>query len=126
MSLRTSSAALAFAVLAGCGAPSPEPGGVTMECATGGAADLAPVCTVNEVKAMDEDAYLVIWHSDGGFRRVRYLAAEARVEVLDGAEQATEFVPEPDGSLAFAIAGDRYRLPADFVSGRADPQPTPQ
>jgi hypothetical protein len=126
MSLRTSSAALAFAVLAGCGAQSPEPGGVTMDCATGGAPDLAPVCSVYEQKAMDEDAYLVIWHPDGGFRRVRYLAAEGQVEVLDGAEQATGVTREPDGSLAFATAGDRYRLPADFVGRRADAQPTPQ
>ncbi|MFM7377181.1 MAG: hypothetical protein ACKO1O_03480 [Erythrobacter sp.] len=126
MPSRTSNAALAFAVLAGCGAQSPDPGGVTMDCATGGAADLAPVCSVHEQKAADEVAYLVIWHPDGGFRRVRYLAAETQVEVLDGAEQASGVTREPDGSLAFAIAGDRYRLPADFMSRRADTQPTQQ
>jgi hypothetical protein len=115
-----------FAVLAGCGSQSPEPGGVTMDCATGGATDLAPVCSVREQKAMDEDAYLVIWHPDGGFRRVRYLAASSEVEVLDGAEQATGVTQEPDGSLAFAIDQDRYRLPADFVNRRAAAQPGPQ
>lgn len=126
MSLRISSAALALLVLAGCGEQSPEPGGVTMDCATGGAADLAPVCSVSEQKAMDEDAYLVIWHPDGGFRRVRYLAADKRVEALDGAEQTSGVTREADGSLAFAIDGDRYRLPADFVNRVAGPQPTPQ
>ena len=126
MCLRISSAALALLVLAGCGAQSPEPGGVTMECATDGAADLLPVCSVYEQKAVDEDAYLVIWHPDGGFRRVRYRAADTQIEVLDGAEQATGVTQEADGSLAFAIAGDRYRLPADFVHRRPDPQPAPQ
>ena len=126
MSLRTSSAALLMLALAGCGVQSPEPGGVTMECATGGAKVLSPVCSVYERKAVDEVAYLVMWHPDGGFRRVRYLAADNRIEVLDGAEQATGVLQEPDGSLAFAIAADRYRLPADFVSRRAGPPATPQ
>ncbi len=125
MCSRTSSA-LAAVLLAGCGTQSPEPGGMAMDCATGGVADLAPVCSVHEQKAMDEDPYLVIWHPDGGFRRLRYLAAERRVEVLDGAEQASGVTQEADGSLAFAIDGDRYRLPAGFVDPRAAPQPAPQ
>ena len=126
MSLRTSSAGLALIVLAGCGEESPEPGGIPMDCALGGAADLAPVCSVHEQKAMDEDAFLVIWHPDGGFRRVRYSAADSRVAVLDGAEQATGVKREADGSVSFAIDRDRYRLPADFANRVASPQPAPR
>ena len=126
MCLRISSAALVLLMLAGCGAQSPEPGGVPMDCATGGAADLAPLCSVHEVKAMDEDAYLVIWHPDGGFRRVRHHAAESQVEVLDGAAQATGVTREADGSVSFAIDRDRYRLSAEFLNRRADAEPVPQ
>ncbi len=125
MSLRTSSALAAMAVLAACGAESPEPGGISMDCAIEGAAELKPVCTVTEVKAMDEDAYLVLWHPDGGFRRVRYRDADASVEVLDGAELATGVVRGEDGSVEFAIDRDRYRLPARMTKRNLDPQPAP-
>lgn len=126
MSLRISSAFLALVMLGGCGAQSAEPGGVAMDCAIGGAADLAPVCSVYEVKAMDEDAYLVIWHPDGGFRRVRHLVADKRVEVLDGAAQATGVTQAADGSVSFAVERDRYLLSAEFLNRRADLQPAPQ
>ena len=125
MSLRISSLAIAL-LLAGCGGTSLEPGGITMDCAIGDAADLAPDCSVYEVKAVDEVAFLVIWHPDGGFRRVRYRAADTTVEVLDGAEQATGVVPGEDGSVEFVIDQDRYRLPADFVNRTAGLQPAPQ
>jgi len=95
-----------------------------MDCAIGGSAELKPVCTVYEVKAMDEDAFLVMWHPDGGFRRVRYRDADQTIEVLDGAELATSVTRGEDGSMEFAIDGDRYRLPADMVGRKSDPQPT--
>lgn len=126
MSSRISSGAFALLVLAGCGEQSPEPGGIPMDCAIGGVADFAPVCSVYEQKAMDEDAFLVIWHPDGGFRRVRYNAADSHVAVLDGAEQATRLTREADGSVSFAVHRDRYRLPADLVSRITGPQAAPQ
>lgn len=126
MSLRISSGALALLVLAGCGEQSPAPGGIPMDCAIGGAADLAPVCSVYEQKAMDEDAFLVIWHPDGGFRRVRHYAADSHVAVLDGAEQATGVTRAADGSVSFTVDGDRYRLPADFAKRVAGPQAAPE
>jgi hypothetical protein len=127
MSLRISSGALALLVLAGCGEQSPQPGGgIPMDCATGGAAGLAPVCSVYEQKAMDEDAFLVIWRPDGGFRRVRYSAADSRVAVLDGAEQASGVMREADGSVSFIVDGDRYRLPADFAKRLASQQAAPE
>jgi len=124
MSLRISSALAGTLLLAACGSPSLEPGGISMDCAIGGSAELKPVCTVYEVKAMDEDAFLVMWHPDGGFRRVRYRDADQTIEVLDGAELATSVTRGEDGSMEFAIDGDRYRLPADMVGRKSDPQPT--
>jgi hypothetical protein len=103
-------------LLAACGTQSPEPGGITMDCAIGAGSDFDPVCSVYEVKAVDEDAYLVMWHPDGGFRRVRYRNADQTVEVLDGAAAATDVTHLEDGSVQFAIDGDRYRLPAQIVS----------
>jgi hypothetical protein len=125
MFLRISSLAVAL-LLAGCGGTSLEPGGITMDCAIGGAADFAPDCSVYEVKAVDEVAFLVMWHPDGGFRRVRYRAADKTVEVLDGAEQATGVALGEDGSVEFVIDRDRYRLPAQMVNPVASPQPAPQ
>lgn len=124
MSLRTSSALAGAVLLAGCGAESLEPGGIPMDCAIGEGAQFQPVCTVYEVKAMDEDAFLVVWHPDGGFRRVRYLAADNAVTVLDGAEPATGVSRGADGSVDFAIDRDRYRLPPQMV-GQSEGAETP-
>ena len=126
MSLRISSAIAALAILGGCGAESLEPGGISMDCAIGRDAPLAQVCTVYEVKAVDEVAFLVMWHPDGGFRRVRYRSADSSVEVLDGAERATDVTRRDDGSVEFVIDTDRYRLPARMVDQTVLTQPTPQ
>lgn len=126
MSLRTSNAIAALAILAGCGAESPEPGGISMDCAIGEGAQFAQVCTVYEVKAVDEVAFLVMWHPDGGFRRVRFRSADSSVEVLDGAERATDVTRRDDGSVEFVIDKDRYRLPARMVDQTVLTQPTPQ
>ena len=126
MSLRISSSFAALALLTGCGAESLEPGGIPMDCAIGEGAPLAQVCTVYEVKAVDEVAFLVMWHPDGGFRRVRYRSADTAVEVLDGAERATDVTRLDDGSVEFVIDKDRYRLPARMVDQSVLAQPTPQ
>ena len=126
MSLRISSAIAALAILAGCGAESLEPGGISMDCAIGEGAKFAQVCTVYEVKAVDEVAFLVMWHPDGGFRRVRYRSADTAVEVLDGAEPAMGVTRRDDGSVEFVIDKDRYRLPARMVDQTLRAQPTPQ
>lgn len=112
MSLRISSAALALAGLSACGTQSPEPGGIPMDCAIGAGSAFDTVCHVMEVKTLDEVAYFVLWHPDGGFRRIRYRNADRSVEVLDGAEPATGVTHLEDGSVEFAIEVDRYRLPA--------------
>ena len=126
MSLRTSSIVTVLVLLAGCGAESLEPGGISMDCAIGEGAQFAQVCTVYEVKAMDEEAFLVMWHPDGGFRRVRYRSPDTAVEVLDGAERATDVTRRDDGSVEFAVDKDRYRLPARMVDQAVLTQPTPQ
>lgn len=115
MSLRISSALVSLGLLAACGTQSPEPGGIPMDCAIGAGSQFDRVCTVTEVKAVDEDAYFVLWHPDGGFRRIRYRNADRSVEVMDGAEPATGVTHLQDGNVEFVIDADRYRLPAEMA-----------
>jgi hypothetical protein len=110
MCLRISSAALALLVAA-CGAASPPPEGDKVDCAIGGAADLAPVCVLER-----SGAGIVIHHPDGSFRRFARASNGALVP-SDGAEA---LVPAGDG---FAIGPDRYRIPPALLAPPSPPVP---
>lgn len=116
MSLRISSAFGLLGLLAACGATTPEPGGIPMDCAIGAGATLDTACSVYEVKDIAQPSYFVIWHPDGGFRRIRYINTRKAIEVLDGAEPATSVSHLADGSVEFVVDTDRYRLPPAMVS----------
>ena len=93
--------------LTACGqAPRGEPPpGDRIACALDGAAEFAETCTLER-----SGPQLVVHRPDGGFRR---LVIEGQgVQPLDGADVATT-TPLADGGLEVAIAGDRYRIPAD-------------
>lgn len=108
MSLRISSAVLAFVLLAGCGAQSPEPLGEDISCAIGTGAKFAEVCTLEPVAGT---AQIIIHHPDGGFRRLSYDSANGTLAALDGADLVV--LEEGQGVLQFAIGQDRYRLPRE-------------
>lgn len=109
MSLRTSSAALALAALAGCGgAQSPEPAGETIACAIGKGADFAEVCTMERVAG---SAQIIVHHPDGGFRRLTFDPATGTLAPLDGADPLV--IEEGRGVLQFALGADRYRIPRE-------------
>ena len=107
MSLRTSSAGLALALLAACtaseGAP-PAPGD-GIECAIGAGAEFADVCTLERVSGTQQ---IIIHHPDGGFRRLIFDPATGTLATADGAEPV---VLEPaQGVIQFAVGSDRYRI----------------
>ncbi len=116
MSLRTSSALAALAVLAACSGESPAPAGENVECAIGEGADFAADCTLERVAGGQE---IVIHHPDGGFRRLRFDAATGTLAPLDGAEPLV--IEEGQGVLQFAIGPDRYRIPREPAATPAAP-----
>jgi len=106
MFTRTFSLATVLA-LAGCGqAPRGEPPpGKRIACALDGAAEFVRTCTLER-----SGPQLVVHRPDGGFRR--FQIEGDGVQPLDGADAVTT-TPLADGDLEVAIAGDRYRIPAD-------------
>lgn len=120
MCLRTSSIGLlaAAALLGGCGSdggsqPSPgasasaSPSGAVMTCAIGAGAALGPGCFVERVAGTTE---VILYHPDGGFRRLTRDPGTGALATRDGAEP---LVTEPGGAGAvqFSIGQDRYRIP---------------
>jgi hypothetical protein len=105
MCLRTSSAALAFVLLAGCGSASPPAPGDAIECAIGAGAQFATVCTLERVAGTQE---IILHHPDGGFRRMTFNPSSGALAPLDGADPV---VIEPaQGVVQFAVGADRYRI----------------
>ncbi|OWR01458.1 hypothetical protein [Sphingopyxis witflariensis] len=84
-------------------------------CALEGAKTYDRSCTIEEMASADGDV-LVVGRGDVGFRRL-LIAADGRGLVsADGAEPAKVTIVG-DGLIEVAVAGDRYRLPAN--TGRA-------
>jgi hypothetical protein len=108
MCLRISSALVAFALLAGCGAQSPAPAGETIACAIGEGSDFAEVCTLERVAG---SAQVIIHHPDGGFRRLSLDPATGTLAALDGADPLV--MEQGEGAVQFALGPDRYRLPRE-------------
>ena len=115
MSSRISSAAAAFALLAGCSSDQPpDPrkpaeGNEHIACAVGGLKDFADVCAV-ERSVTDGKLALIVRHPDGGFRRFDVLSDGRGVAAADGAETAQ--VALAGNVLEVSVGGDRYRFPA--------------
>ena len=97
----------AVVALSGCGqAQRGEPAaGDRIACALDGAAEFVETCTLER-----SGPRLVVHRPDGGFRRL--IIEGEGVQPLDGADAATT-APLAGGGLEIAIAGDRYRIPAD-------------
>lgn len=84
-------------------------GGETISCALNGATEFKPVCAVERDRQGDT-LFLVIHHPNGGFRRFEVLKDGRGLAVADGADEGQ--VQVASGTLAVAVAGDRYRFPA--------------
>lgn len=127
MCLRTSSALILLAAaagLAGCGgeggsAPSPNasasasPSGAVMTCAIGAGAALSPGCFVEKVAATNE---IILYHPDGGFRRLTRDRANGTLATRDGAEPLVLEI-SPQDVVQFTIGADRYRIPLALLGG---------
>ncbi|MBA3864508.1 MAG: hypothetical protein C0517_11260 [Erythrobacter sp.] len=98
--------AVALILLAACGAESPPPPGVTVDCAIGAGADLSPVCTLELVTGTPD---MVIHHPDGGFRRFRI--ANGAIVATDGAAAVEVLTDISHAHVEIAVDGDRYRIP---------------
>jgi hypothetical protein len=81
-----------------------------VDCATEGAADFAPVCTVERTSSAD-GLVLTIRSPSGSFRRLLVTSDGRGVVAADGADPANVALID-GGRIEVAIAGDRYRLPA--------------
>ncbi len=84
-------------------------GGEAISCALGGAAEFKPACAVERDRQGDT-LFLVVHHPNGGFRRFEVLKDGRGLAVADGADEGEMQVAS--GTLAVAVAGDRYRFPA--------------
>ncbi|MDP5104294.1 MAG: hypothetical protein NWP98_10250 [Erythrobacter sp.] len=119
MSLRIFSALGLMLALTACGAESsPPPAGATVDCAIGVGAQLAAVCTLEQVAGTQD---IVIHHPDGGFRRLIRDAATGALAPLDGAEPLVASAPDGE-MLQFAVGEDRYAVPVAMLA----PPPPPQ
>lgn len=111
--------------LAACGSPAPEntieppaqpnqattrPETPRIDCAPPGAADLAPVCTLDRTETPD-GTILTLRHPDGAFHRLQVSSDGRGVIAADGAEPARVTPLGPD-RIEVELGGARYRLPA--------------
>jgi hypothetical protein len=83
-----------------------------MTCAIGAGAALAPGCLVERIAGTGE---IILYHPDGGFRRLIRDPATGALATRDGAEPV---VLEQGGqdAVQFSIAGDRYRIPLALLN----------
>lgn len=77
-----------------------------IECAVGGAQQLAPSCAIER----GGGTILTLRHSDGGFRRLT-LETDGTIDTADGADVLTLKTLD-DGRAEIVVGEDRYRLPA--------------
>jgi hypothetical protein len=119
-----------FLLLAGCGdraaapvaaagndqapaaltAPQAETVDVQVDCATGGAATFARICT-RERSDSPAGRVMTLRAPDGGFRRLLITRDGRGVVAADGAEPARVAILSP-ARIEVAVGQDRYRLPA--------------
>ncbi|MEL7219268.1 MAG: hypothetical protein AAGK01_12665 [Pseudomonadota bacterium] len=111
MSLRTSSAVIAVALVAACATESPAPEGDVIDCAIGPGSEYSKVCTLE----LSNGNEFLIHSPDGGFRRVILDPAAGEIGAVDGADPLR--IIAQNGDLAeFEIGGDRYRVPHAVAS----------
>jgi hypothetical protein len=84
-----------------------------MTCAIGAGAALSPGCFVERIAGSNE---IIVYHPDGGFRRLTRDPANGALATRDGAEP---LVTEPGGqdAVQFTIGTDRYRIPLALLNG---------
>ena len=117
MYLRIFSSVVLVGLLTACeAAQSPEPEGDTLECAIGGAADLASNCTLEWMGQAGTGDFL-IHHPDGGFRRFSVSEDASSIILNDGAEELEMIEPSQGGFWQFSVSGDRYKMPVPPASG---------
>lgn len=102
-------APLLLLLLAACGGPPDTRTEERVECAVDGAADFAPVCTIE--RTAGRDALFTIRSPSGSFRRLVATRDGRGVMAADGAEAANVRVIGRD-LIEVSIGADRYRLPA--------------
>ena len=99
-------------------APSPNavasasPSGPAITCATGGSTSLGPGCLLERLPGGTQ---LVLYHPDGGFRRLTRNPESGALVASDDAELLV--VEERSADMVqLAVAGDRYRIPLALLS----------
>lgn len=95
-------------LLSACGGP-PAAADERIECAVDGAAEFAPVCTVE--RSAGDEPRLTLRSPSGSFRRLAVTGDGRGVAAADGAEEARVEVIDR-GLIEVSIGADRYRLPA--------------
>ncbi|WP_338465991.1 hypothetical protein RXV95_10455 [Novosphingobium sp. ZN18A2] len=81
-----------------------------IDCAIGGTAAFAKVCSVETV-TQGGDKYLFVQSSDGAFRRFRAVDDGRGAVPADGAEDSSARWTA-DGRLEITVGSDRYLFPA--------------
>ena len=87
-----------------------------IDCAIGGAADFAHVCSVERAE-QNGDPVLVVRNPAGGFRRFTVLDGGRSLGAADGAEALA--VASNGQRVDVAIDDDRYRFPAEMLRNAA-------
>lgn len=118
MYLRTSNLVLAALLLAACGSETatPAPEGPEVQCAIGPGAELAEVCTLERVDAVE----FIIHHPDGGFRRFVW-ADTGELSLADGAVPLTVADSVDDPTVTeMTVGSDRYRIKRALIAANSD------
>ena len=82
----------------------------SVPCAPGGASSFSSTCTVERQNVGGADM-LVVYHPDGGFRRLTILQDGSGVEAVAGADEVSQTLS--GDILEVSLAGNRYRFPAN-------------
>jgi hypothetical protein len=84
-----------------------------MTCAIGAGAALSPGCFIERIAGSNE---IILYHPDGGFRRLTRDPATGALATRDGAEPVVLEAGEAD-AVQFSIGADRYSIPLALLNG---------
>lgn len=116
MSLRIFSCLSAVVLLAACSGSSDSDTNAAanegrVDCAMGGAATFDRTCSLDRMTSAD-GTVLVVGRADAGYRRLLLTTDGRGLVAADGVDPARISIVG-DGLIEVAVAGDRFRLPAD-------------